>query len=228
MDKDRQLAVYAYGVKKMYPDAKKIRLIWHYLAFDKELTSQRSDEELEELRHQTLELIKDIEKTKEFPPTQSALCDWCEFRPECPLFKHLYKLEKTLDNEYLEDDGVKLVNKYSEVYEDIKHKEEELEKIKEALLEFAKREGAEIVYGSDVKATIKEYPRLSFPKKEDPRREDFIDTVKKIGLWEKLASVDVYELAKMINNKELPEELIKVLDSYIEKGTNTRVYLRRK
>ena len=37
LDNDRQLALYAIGVKERYPDVKDVRLVWHFLAFDKDL-----------------------------------------------------------------------------------------------------------------------------------------------------------------------------------------------
>src|SRR3989344_2886644 len=61
LDQDRQLAVYAYGVKTMYPDAKRVRLIWHFLAFDKEMSSERSDEQLEMMKEEVIQSIKEIE-----------------------------------------------------------------------------------------------------------------------------------------------------------------------
>ena len=67
IDKDKQLAIYAYGVKQMYPDASKIRLVWHYLAFDKEIRVERSDEELEKVKQDALEVIDEIRACKEFP-----------------------------------------------------------------------------------------------------------------------------------------------------------------
>lgn len=228
LDNDRQLAVYAYGIKQMYPDAKNIRLVWHFLAFDKEMQSERNQEQLQQLKQEVLELIKEIESCREFPAEESALCKWCEFRPECPNFKHLYKIEDKPVNEYLKDDGVTIVNKYTKINEEIKLKEEELEKLREALIEFAKKENIDVVYGSDVKANIKSYPKLSFPKKNDYNREDFVETIKKTGLWPQLTTIDVYELAKMINNREIHEDLIKLLDKFIKRDTLTRISLRKK
>ena len=46
---DRQLALYMIGVKDRYPDAEDIKLIWHFLAFNKEIDSTRTDDELEQL-----------------------------------------------------------------------------------------------------------------------------------------------------------------------------------
>jgi len=34
LDEDRQLALYAMAVKRMYPDAKQVKLAWNFLAFD--------------------------------------------------------------------------------------------------------------------------------------------------------------------------------------------------
>jgi len=226
LDQDRQLAVYAYGVKTMYPDAKRVRLIWHFLAFDKEMSSERSDEQLEMMKEEVIQSIKEIEDCRTFPAKESALCQWCEFRPICPNFKHLYAIEDKGADEYLNDDGVKLVNEYSVLHEELKEKEKKLELLKSALINFAKAKGVSVVYGSDVRANVRSYPKLSFPKKEDASREEFFQMVKKIGLWDKLSIVDNYELAKMINKGEIAEELVKLLDEFIVRGESNWVGVR--
>jgi putative RecB family exonuclease len=228
LDTDRQLAVYAYGIKKMYPDARKIKLIWHYLAFDKEMTSERTDEQLDDLKKDVLLLIKEIQHCREFPAKESPLCAYCQFQSICPKFKHLYSLNEKEHNEYLQDDGVQLVNKYASISEEIKLKQETLEEIKEALLQYAEKQHISTVFGSDIKASIVSYPRLSFPKRGDVMQPSFIATVKAIGLWDKLSTVDAYELAKMINNKEIHSELIKLIDTFIKKEKTTMIKLGKK
>ena len=228
LDDDRQLAIYAYGIKKMYPDAKKVKLVWHFLAFDKEMSSERTPEQLEDLRKEVIELIKKIESEKEFPSNVSTLCDWCEFQSICPEWKHKFKTEELKPNEYLKENGVNLVNKFAEAKDEYDKLSEKLEKIRDALIEYAKKEKVSMVFGSDVKASIKSYPKLSFPKKYDPNQQEFFEAVKKIGLWDKLATVDVYELAKMINNGEIHEDLIKLLDKFVNKQEIARVGLRKK
>jgi putative RecB family exonuclease len=223
IDNDRQLAIYAYGIKQLYPDAKKIRLIWHYLAFDKELKSERSDEQLESLRKEVLELIKEVENCKDFIPKQSALCDWCQFRPICPVFKHEYLLKDKTPKEFLADDGVSLANKYAALYDIVKHNEAMLEKLKISLEQYAEHEKVEIIYGSNVKIFIRNYPRLSFPKKGEILQEEFYNTIKKLGLWNELAMVDSYELAKKINNSELHPDFVKVLERFITRGKTTYI-----
>jgi len=96
------------------------------------------------------------------------------------------------------------------------------------LIAYAKDKGLNTVFGSDVKASISSYPKLSFPKKGDPNQERFFEMIKKIGLWDQLSTVDVYELAKMINNKEMSDELVRLLEIFITKNDVTTVRIRKK
>ena len=45
--RDRQLTLYQMAIQSRFPDAREIRLVWHYLAFDQELTSERTPREIE-------------------------------------------------------------------------------------------------------------------------------------------------------------------------------------
>lgn len=83
-EKDRQLALYAIAIKESFGFDKEVKLIWHFLAHNRKIISKRTNEQLKQLKQETLNLIKEIENTHEFPPTKSALCQWCEFRDICP------------------------------------------------------------------------------------------------------------------------------------------------
>ena len=83
---DRQLTLYQMAVERRFPDAREIRLIWHYLVYDRTKTSARTPQEIEKHRRQTIGLIDTIEATKAFPPHESILCRWCEYRDICPVF----------------------------------------------------------------------------------------------------------------------------------------------
>jgi len=224
-DEDRQLALYSLWILKKFDNVMGIKLIWHYLAFDKEIVSERTQDQLMKLRRETIKAIDKIEVAKDFPAVVTKLCDWCEFRPICPHFKHLYKIETLEPEEYLKDKGVGLVNKYSEVYEKIKNLDEELQKIRTALIDFSKKEDVDVVFGSDVKASVSSYESFKFPPKD--QREEFNNIIKKLELWNELAVVDTYELAKKIKNKELHEDFINLLDKFIEKKKTDIVRLSK-
>jgi len=93
--KDRQLTIYRMAVAKRFPEAREIRLVWHYLVSGRTFTTDRTPEEIERHRRQMIGLIDTIEATKEFPARVSALCGWCEYRDICPEFAAPDPKEKT-------------------------------------------------------------------------------------------------------------------------------------
>ena len=86
LDKDKQLAMYSIWVKNKFPNAKKIKLIWHYLVSNEQKVSERTPEQLESLKKEILQKTKKIESTNEFPANVTKLCNYCIFQNVCPEF----------------------------------------------------------------------------------------------------------------------------------------------
>ena len=80
IDLDRQLAFYHLGLQEELGKDIKVKLIWHFLAHNKTINSIRSQEQLEKLKQDTLNLIKNIENKKVFPSCGKTWCDWCSFK----------------------------------------------------------------------------------------------------------------------------------------------------
>ena len=95
---DRQLALCQIGIKNKFKDATDIRLIWHYLIFDKEFISSRTDAQLSDLKKEIVALIKTIEKDKKHKPQESNLCNWCEYPAYCPAKRSMKSKPKTRPN----------------------------------------------------------------------------------------------------------------------------------
>ena len=89
IDNDRQLALYSIAIKDLVGQDKEVALVWHYLAHNKKIHSKRTNEQLEQLKKETLELIKKIESTTEFPYNKTVLCGWCEYKSMCPAYKEV-------------------------------------------------------------------------------------------------------------------------------------------
>ncbi len=83
IENSRQLALYSLAMKEIYGKDKNVSMVWHFLAHDMKVCLSRTNEQLEQLRKNILELIKEIEQTKSFPPNKSRLCDWCEYKDIC-------------------------------------------------------------------------------------------------------------------------------------------------
>jgi putative RecB family exonuclease len=84
---DTQLALYELALRHRWPDTQRITLIWHYLAFDKDISIAKTLGQLETVKQNTLGLIKRIESTTAFPTQVTPLCDWCEYKEICPAMK---------------------------------------------------------------------------------------------------------------------------------------------
>jgi len=228
---DRQLALYMIGVKNSYPDVKDVRLIWHFLAFDKEVDSTRSDEELESLKKETIKLIDKIESEEKFDASPSVFCDWCEFRSVCCQWSHLYKIMDKSENEYLKDSGVKLVNRYAELKQRQKQVNTELEdeivKLEEALIEFAEKEHVDCVFGSKNKVRITTSMRYLFPSKNSKERERLEQLLNKYGKWQDVVQLDTSALAKIILERQWEKPLLDALAEYLELEQSKRLYLSK-
>ena len=225
VDNDRQLGLYHIGVQKKWPDVEDIRLIWHYIAFDRELVSYRTPEAISSLIQNTKSLIDEIEAAEDFPPRESALCDWCEYPDLCPMRKHLYTVEALPVNEYLKEPGVTLVNKYVALKDAAKKIDEETEKVREAILEYARKEGVEVIKGSDRKARVKFEEKLKFPGKNDEERQELDNTIIEAGKWAEVSQLDTTKLTDVIESGLWSKDLIDKVMKYgrIEATDSVRI-----
>jgi len=231
VDEDRQLALYQIGIQQKWPDMKSFKLIWHYMAFDRDLVSERSKKNLNQIRQETIAVIDEIEKTQEFLPRENPVCPWCEFKEICPLMKHAQKIEQLPVNEYLSEPGIRLVNRYAELSEKknqmLEEIESELEKIREALVQYAEKEGVEVIQGVNHKMKVKAKQILKFPTKDDPRRMDLEKIIKRAGEWEHFSELSLSSLGEAFQNKALPEDLLEKIKKFTELEKSYRFYLSK-
>ena len=92
LKKNRQLALYSLAIKEEFGNDKNISLIWHYLAHNQKVCIKKTNEQLENLKKEVIELIDKIESTTNFFPTKSRLCDWCEYKDMCEAWNVQKKL----------------------------------------------------------------------------------------------------------------------------------------
>ena len=227
VDNDRQLGLYHIGIQKKWPDIRDIRLVWHYLAFDRELVSSRSDEAIANLAQDAMRLIDEIESATDFPPRESGLCDWCEYPDLCPLRKHFHTVEALPVNEYLSEPGVALVNKYAELREKAAEIDRETEKVKEAIIDYARREQAQVIKGSDRKVRVVFDKRLKLPGKNEPERQGLDSSIKEAGKWMDVSQLDTTALTWIIEGSLWDKALIDEVMRYGRIEETSAVYLSK-
>jgi hypothetical protein len=208
--------MYSIWVKDKFHDVKSVKLVWHMLAFNKEVTSERTDKQLEKLQEDVIKLIKEIEtatKENKFPTCTSALCDYCGFKSKCPSFKHQIELDKKAEEsikKFKDDDGLKLVDEFSEIKAKTLELEKKQEQLKAELIEFAKQKKIDTIYGSNMKANIREFDKLVLPEDEAEKKK-FIDLLKSKGYWEECSMICYSRVqSKAVKQEFHPDLLEKV------------------
>jgi putative RecB family exonuclease len=212
---DRQLALYMIGVKKQYPDVKQVRLIWHFLKFDKEIDSSRTDDELEQ--------------DESFEARSSLLCEWCEFKSVCRQWSHLYKIKEKPETEYMKDSGVRLVNQFVELKSKQKLMNLELDaklvKLEKALIRFTEDEQVDVVFGSKNKVRVTETEKYSFPSKNSKERERLEDVLRKYGKLGEVSQLDTTALGKILSEKQWAPQVLEALQKHVELEKKKRLYV---
>ena len=232
LDQDRQLAMYSQWVRQNFKDFKKVRLVWHFLAFDKEMDSYRTSAELEKLQNEILGQIQEIETTEEFPANVTWLCDWCLYKPLCPMWKHEVELEQKPENEYLDDPGLKLVDEYVRIKGELdtsrKEAEEKLDKIREALIAFCQKENVQVVAGSESRISVKACETIKLPGKNTKERDELIETLKKLGRLEEVSSFNTFALARILEKKGWEKNDLDQLERFWSAEKNYRLTVSKK
>lgn len=227
---DRQLALYSIAILKGYQDCKRVKQIWHFLAFDKDIVLEKTKKELGQLKKDTIELIKQVEKSikkKDFQPKTSNLCSWCEFRPVCPKWKHLFETEEKEPKEFLEDDGVRIVNEFAKLKAEKDELERKIETIKESLINFSKQKGISAVRGSNVIANINFFEDVKFPGKGTEDYEKLVHVLKNLKKWDEIVCLDIFALKKIVKEESWEKEALNKLKKFEEREKTERISLRK-
>ncbi|MGH9402071.1 MAG: RecB family exonuclease [Terriglobia bacterium] len=227
IDHDRQLPLYQYGLQTRWRDIESVDLVWHYVGLDSTLVSRRTPEQLIELRQKTIELIDRIESTSDFPPVKSQLCDWCEYRSQCPLWAHVMAVGAMPPDKMAEDVGVRLVNEFAEAKSQADHLDARLEVLRDDILHFAYGRGVRVLAGNGLRLSISEREQVALPSKGEPARDELEAFVRSIGKWEDLSEISASRVAGALENKEWPETWRDRMGKFLRRRKTAAFRLKR-
>ena len=237
-DQDRQLGLYALAVQQRYPEVEKIDLVWHYVRFDEEVRSTRTQAQLDKMIDSTVSLIKDVEVAtdrKDFPTKTSMLCNWCEFKSQCPEFSHQFASKKavpTLDTTDMSaTQAAETVDKLVELKAKKKDMEADMEAmvatLEAKLLAYSKESGHKAVFGKDYKASFRESEGMKIPDKKDLRRYELESSLKEMGLWDNLQEMSVYRLKTKLKSGDWTSEQRATILKYMDTDSTVNVSLKK-
>jgi hypothetical protein len=121
-------------------------------------------------------------------------------------------------NEYLQEEGVNLVNRYVELKEKkgilIGEIDAELARVEEAIFAYTQREELEAIYGSDHVAKIKIEMKEKYPLKGDPNRKALDEFIRTAGKWMEVSDLNPWMLARILERGGWPPSLAKKVKEF--------------
>ena len=237
-ENDRQLALYMLGIQQRYPDLKKIDLVWHFVRFDEDVWSQRTDEQLQEMAGQTTRLIETIEAavtSGDLPTKTSTLCDWCEFRPVCPEFANLYRVENQQETLVFSTltaaEASALVDELASLRDEKRRVTGEMDEraaeIQEKLTAYSTETGNTSIYGAEHYATVSTTTSVDVPKAGSKPRAELESALKSLGLWDQVDQLSPSKLKKLAASAAWGDDQREAVNKYLERSERSRVNLRK-
>jgi CRISPR/Cas system-associated exonuclease Cas4 (RecB family) len=216
IDADLQLSVYHLAAKEVW-GIEPERLTLYYLLPGQRMTTARTPAHVDELRRRIATVAERVAAGK-FEPRPNPLCDWCEYQPLCPVFRHRYEREQgdpAPRMTEIVDEWIDLKRRGREVYR-------RLDELTPLVNAFADEHGYRRLYGTDGAAIDRRPQHVTAPVEERVR-----EILEPLGLWERVLAVDPARLNALIESRTLPPEVEdRLLASREEVRTHHALYLR--
>jgi putative RecB family exonuclease len=216
VDRDLQLSLYYFAAREIW-GIEPERLTLYFLLPGQRMTTFRTPADTEELRRRVATVAERIVAGK-FEPRQNPLCDWCEFQPRCPLYRHKY--------EKLEGDPAPKMTEIVDEWIGLKRQDWEtyrrLEDLKSLINAFCEEHGYRRLFGTDGSAIDRRPQHVTAPDIERIRT-----ILEPLGLWERVQTVDPKALTELIESRKLPPAVEDaLLSSREEVRTQYALYLK--
>lgn len=195
-----QLNLYALGIKQMWPyiDISQVKFSLYFLKFNEKITINKKEEDLKKVKDSLLKDIEKIQKTKEFNPKPSPLCNWCGFKDRCPVFKEKYQ-NNDINNTKNQEEIAKLIDQYFGLEDQKRGLERQIKGLKSEIDAYCQANNISRVYGKQGYFTRKSL---------DEETYDWIkvrELLRPLKKWNKLLTVQKEKLDEVL--KEIPEDI---------------------
>lgn len=210
--KNRQLSIYHLAVREtrgIDPE----RLTLYFLMHGQPMSVPgRTEADLEATRRHIVTVAERIEAEK-FEPKRSALCNWCDFQPICPLFRNA---GERLRGESDAEIGA-AVDEWVRLHDEVRTLRARMDDLGSTILSFSIRHDYGRLFSGDGPGV--ERRRRELPADEARVRE----VLGAIDRLDEVLSVDPVKLARLLERQDLPPE---VEDALVAEGGDAPWELR--
>jgi putative RecB family exonuclease len=216
IESDLQLSMYHLAAKEVW-GIEPEQLTLYYLLPGQRMTTTRTPKDVDELRRRIATVAERVAAGK-FEPRENPLCDWCDYKAMCPIFRHQYEREAgdpTPRMTELVDEWIELKREGRRVYR-------RLDELVGLINAFCEEHGYRRLFGSDGAAVDRRPQHVTTPDEAALRR-----VLEPLGLWEQVLSVDTRKLNDLVESRRLaPDVEDAILSSREEVRTQHALYLK--
>ena len=163
-----------------------------------------------------LSQLSEIEKSS-FEPKMNPLCDWCQYQPYCPLYKHKYiKEHKTADSKQIKD----IIREYFEIKAKQGESNKRISELKEEINLYCDKNEIDRIFGDEGYITRLSQQRFNY----DSEKLKLI--LEPLGKWNEILTVDKAKFKKVIDS--LPNNIKKEIEKTKTLGKEFKVISAKK
>lgn len=205
VDRNFQLSIYYLGLTNRWPSLQQenrpVKLSLYYLKHGEKLSTLRSGKQIDESKEKILDLIGQIEQSN-FEPRANPLCDWCQYQPHCPLYKHKFINQQS---PHLDEQKIKeVINEYFEIKERQSQDSKRISELQDIINQYCDKHGLERIFGES--GYITRLPQKRFSYDFNKVRE----VLEPIGKWDIILTIDKAKFKKVVDS--LPYNLKRQID----------------
>lgn len=203
LDRDLQLSLYSLGLQRRWPHlaAEDIKLSLYFIKHGEKLSTKATSEKTQKTSRHILKTVNQIQDRirdgKEFEPMPSILCNWCEYRPICPAWRHLYKNQESGIKNQMEENNA--VNEYLRLKKSLQKIEARLKELHTRIEAYMEREGLTRLFGDEGYLSKKTQQRYEY----DAQKVKAL--LSPFGKWDSVLDMDAAKLKKILY--EVPDEV---------------------
>ncbi|RLC95874.1 MAG: PD-(D/E)XK nuclease family protein [Chloroflexi bacterium] len=217
-----QLTLYQMACEQMW-DMPVERLTLYHLRTNTPVSSgPRTREQLDEAARLVVTVAENI-AAQRFPATENQYCP-CDFPQYCPYYRHQYG-EPVPDRSKPEPlrgvDIAAAVERYARLLSDRKDIDNQIEELRDLLVQYCQVEGLNRVYGPEHAVTFRMVERKAYDQ----------DAVKAIleplGLWHQVLQLDPKKLGDLLKSGDIPPDVQQALVAATEVvSTHAQLWVR--
>jgi putative RecB family exonuclease len=202
LEKDLQLTLYQLAAEQLWQLPVERLTLYHMRSNTPVSCSGRGPAQLNDAKELVFDVADKI-NGQIFPATENDYCP-CDFSEHCPYYRHQY-IDQAAEATSAEEPAAIItgeeIERYASLQTQIKDLQQELNELRQKIIEYCEAKGMNRVYGPDNEITYQLVEMTGFD--EDKVRA----LLEPEGFWERVTGLDQSRLKQLLDDESIAEDI---------------------